>query len=187
MFGEVYDSETGLPVNALEYNPWRYWFRVSVGAAVTAGQVIQYFNTQPATGTRTTNMPSPGAQFPQSWTVYVLGMAIRPAAGTTPADLILMYDNFYVQIMVGQNKIWTQGLMHDFGSGGGMSGQTTLNASSIVTNGTPNAASIEPFPVPLKLSHGLTFEIQIICPTATTLSVARNIDVVLPCWQRIPA
>ena len=174
MFGLVYDPVTHAPVDVTRYTETTVWDRRSLGAAITAGQTINYFTREGGTDLRDTNMTQ-ASMVPSGQRWLVTTIQVTPTTAINRADMVLLQDNGILRLIRQEVTVFEAPLQHT-PAGAGIQGATNVTAEQFVSNGMPSPMSLVPFSTGIELPNLIPFRVELVFPDATTLSAARNVE-----------
>lgn len=116
---------------------------------------------------------------PQGWTFDAVKVRIILAPTITLADAqALLYRSVITYLKEGIEQIFTLPTVL-CGAGAGLSGNTTLTGTSILTNGLPTHSTAMKLPFPLSIVGGRTFQFQIAFASAITLTATQYVTMAL--------
>ncbi len=175
MLGEIYDPRTGAPIEAVRYTETMEWDRRSLGTAITAGQLTNYFTREGGVDLRDTSMVTAG-QVPAGEEWIIATIQVVPPAAINRADLVLLMDNALIRVIRQDVRIYQAPLQYNV-AGTGIAGATTATAEQFVSLGTPSPMAVLPFSTGIVLPALVPWRIEFNSPDAVTLSAARLVEI----------
>lgn len=133
---------------------------VTIAAGGTLNQNTSSFFTAvgPAAGKTLaqTNMKQPsGLPAPQAFCIYAVRLLF--SENVLLADLENILNGFALTLTLGDRAV-QQAPLRYFPGGGGIDGFTTLNATSVYTNGTPTREAMHKLAIPIVIESVMNFE-----------------------------
>lgn len=137
----LYDTLTYAAGATITQTGARFFSNVDSGSGKTFGQTNLSRNNQ---------LPSPEA-------FSIFAIRLRWSENILLADLISLLNTFALRFKIGDKEYNTGPLWH-YNAGGGIAGMTTLNATSVYTNGRPGRESMHQLAIPIVIENGADFE-----------------------------
>lgn len=160
--GLYYNTDSGKYFNLVEYrDDDKYDTVVLASGAVAAGKTLECFRDLGSKDKIDTNFDTPRRiSKGEEMLVKRIGVDIPMAVGNTiqtPANIKKVAYNGYMRFQVNKKDV-AEGPLYKFPSGYGLAGQTTENATGIVSIGVPSTAAQRP----LEKVHEVTSEHDLI-------------------------
>lgn len=152
----IYDTITVAAGAALVTNT-QFFTNVGSGSGKTVNQTNM---------SQSQRLPSPQAFSTCSIKLYPLGNILL-------TDLHALFSNFVYEFWLADKWYQRNPIWH-YPAGGGVAGNTTTNATSFYTNGTPSREAMLALYIPLVIENGMSFYGQLVGTSSVTMTAAAS-------------
>lgn len=142
---------------AVQHTPLYDTVTIAAGGAVNQTTGSWFTNVGPASGktlAQTNLRLVSQLAAPQAFAIF--GVRIRWSENILLADLISILNGFALNFVLGDRAVQVAPIWY-FPAGGGIDGFTTLNATSVYTNGNPTREAMHKLAIPIVIESVMNF------------------------------